>query len=144
MHSLLMKIVASCIGCILFAGLAYGSGITGNWNFSISNSKVEGFCPMGGNTSGTLAIFDKGKGKYVLKFVSGMSCSPPRVCILKGTCSGTDCTFSTTVPVDNQGGKVTNSAKLHFSGNSASGTGKSIYQQSGMRCTWSYALKLSK
>ncbi len=144
MHALLMKSAAGCIGLLFFAGIAHGGGITGNWNFSISESKVEGVCPMGGNTSGALAIREQDKGTYSMQYLSGMSCSPPSVCILKGTCSGAGCRFSTTVPVDNQGGKVTNTARLRFSGSSATGSGKSVYRQSGMQCSWSYTLTLRR
>ena len=116
---------------------------SGTWNFNLSGTVVSGPCPMGKDGKGQLTIEKSGDG-YVIKYLKGMVCSPPNVCVLYGTCNGRECKFSTTVPVDNEGGKVTNSADLTFIMNHAEGTGGCVYKHPKMLCTWDYALTLTK
>jgi hypothetical protein len=108
----------SFLCAILFLTFDYtnsqAESISGKWKFTNSNSITQGMCPMGGNGSGTLTIADKSNGRYTIKYLKGMVCRPPTVCVLPGKCNGPDCTFSVTVPVDSDDGKVTNSAKLTF------------------------------
>lgn len=116
----------------------------GEWNFNLSDSTVKGMCPMGGDSRGKLSIMKKGNGKYLLKYLHGMSCRPAKVCSLSGTCKGAECVFSNTVRVDSEGGKVTNSATLRFQGKQAKGSGKSLYSHPAMSCSWAFSLSLKK
>ena len=126
-----------CLDCMAFDP-------SGEWNFSLSNSKVKGMCPMGGNSNGVLEIENRGGGQYTLRYISGMTCSPAQVCILHGSCNGSDCMFRNSVSVDNQGGKVANSADLHFDSDAASGPGKSQYIHPAMSCSWDFTMTLSR
>lgn len=126
------------------SGFAKKVDPTGVWNYTLSDSSVKGMCPMGGDGSGSLSITDQGNGKYSIKYVKGMTCKPAKVCVLPGTCSGSECNFSTTVAVDSEGGKVTNTAKLSFKGGHALGSGKSEYVHPAMKCSWTYLLMLTK
>lgn len=101
-------------------------------------------CPMGGNGSGSITIMDEGGGSYSLKYMKGMVCNPADVCVLPGSCDGTECIFSTTVTVDNEGGQVTNTAKFTFEANHALGSGSSVYKHPKMTCSWTYLLMLTK
>jgi hypothetical protein len=116
---------------------------SGTYNFDLSGTVVTGPCPMGKDGKGQLTIEKSGDG-YVIKYLKGMVCNPPNVCVLTGSCKGRECKFSTTVPVDNEGGKVTNTAHLTFIMNHAEGTGGCVYQHPKMRCAWDYALTLTK
>ena len=99
---------------------------------------------MGKNGQGTLVIEKSGCG-YTIKYLQGMVCNPPSVCVLSGTCKGNECAFSTTVKVDDEGGLVTNSANFTFEKNSAVGSGSSVYKHpGGMVCSWTYVLMLTK
>jgi len=116
----------------------------GTYRFVLSNSSVQGKCPMGRNGAGTLGIVKTPKG-YSLQYLRGMTCRPASVCVLYGGCRGGACLFSTTVTVDSEGGKVTNTAKLRFAGRGGNGTGRSVYRHpSGFSCTWTYSLLLTK
>ncbi len=116
----------------------------GRYSFTLTDIKIAGDCPMGPDNSGRLSILQQGDG-YILTYIEGMKCRPAAVCTLKGRCQGRVCTFSTTVQVDNEGGKVTNSARLRFDGGSASGEGKSVYRHpSGFQCTWTYLVTLTR
>ncbi len=116
---------------------------SGTYDFILSGTVVDGPCPMGTDGKGQLTIEKSGEG-YVIKYLKGMVCQPPDVCVLMGTCEGRVCKFSTTVPVDNEGGKVTNSADLTFIMNHAEGSGSCVYRHPKMTCTWTYALTLTK
>ena len=119
---------------------------SGNWNFSLYESAVSGMCPMGQDGSGTLTILDQGGGALTLQYVTGMQCDPSDVCVLFGACDGNLCAFSTEVTVDDEGGKVTNSAELTLvAPNHLEGVGSSVYQHpQGFTCSWSYMLTLSR
>lgn len=118
---------------------------TGNWKFTLYESSVSGMCPMGRDGKGSLVITKRGNRKYTLKYVKGMTCDPNDVCVLKGSCEGAVCIFSTTVTVDNEGGSVTNSNELRFDGGVVRGAGQSVYKHpSGMTCSWTYKLTLDK
>ncbi len=147
MKSLLGAIsIVSFIIVVLFSSWCLAANLdpSGTWNFNLSDSQVEGMCPMGGDGRGSLSITEKGNGKYVLKYLKGMGCRPTKVCILSGSCNGSECVFSTTVGVDSEGGKVTNTAKLQFDGNRAKGSGVSQYSHPSMSCSWSFLLILNK
>ncbi len=117
---------------------------TGTWKFTQSDSSVSGVCPMGGNGTGTMTITDAGGGKYALKYLSGMVCNPASVCVLSGTCHSSKCVFQTTVPVDDEGGKVINTANFTFDAGHAVGSGSSVYRHPGMQCSWTFLLMLTK
>jgi hypothetical protein len=118
---------------------------TGSWRVARSNSKTVGMCPMGGDGSGVLEI-EKAAGGLTLTYGEGMACRPAEVCRLTGSESGGTYTFTTTVPVDDEGGKVTNTAELVFtSAASANGSGSSRYvHPEGFSCTWTFDLTLSR
>lgn len=147
MKSLLGAIsIVSFLVVMLFSSICIAANVnpTGTWNFTLTDSAVKGMCPMGGNGSGKISIVDNGNGKYEVKYLKGMGCRPASVCVLPGTCDGSECVFSTTVAVDSEGGKVTNTAKLRFDGNQAKGSGGSQYTHPAMKCSWSYLLTLTK
>ena len=75
-----------------------------------------------------------------------MTCRPPEVCRLSGSENDGTYTFTTTVPVDDEGGKVTNTAELVFtSANAAQGSGSSRYvHPEGFSCTWTFDITLSR
>ena len=75
-----------------------------------------------------------------------MSCRPAEVCRLTGSERGGTYTFTTTVPVDEEGGKLTNTAELEFtSANAAAGSGSSKYvHPEGFSCTWTFDIALSR
>lgn len=138
--------IASFFIVVFFSATCFAasSAPIGTWNFNLSDSSVKGMCPMGGDGRGKLSIMDDGNGKYVLKYLKGMGCSPAKVCVLSGSCNGSECIFSTTVRVDNEGGKVTNTAQLRFDGKQVHGSGKSQYLHPSMTCSWSFVLTLNK
>lgn len=121
---IMMTLIAIAIGVTS----AQAFNPTGTWKFTLSDSAISGMCPMGNNGIGTLIISKAEGGKYILKYASGMACSPGSVCILSWSCQSGKCSFQTTIPVDNEGGKVTNSEKFTFNGGHASGAGSSIYR----------------
>ena len=118
---------------------------TGVWKVTRSNSKTAGPCPMGGNGSGELRI-GEAEGGLTLTYGEGMTCRPAEVCRLAGSESGGTYTFATTVPVDDEGGKVTNTAELEFSSAmAAAGRGSSKYvHPEGFSCTWTFDISLSR
>ena len=118
---------------------------TGVWKVARSNSRTAGPCPMGGDGSGELSIERAGDG-FTLAYGEGMSCRPAEVCRLTGSKTGGIYTFTTTVPVDNEGGKVTNTAELEFeSATAAAGSGSSRYvHPEGFSCTWTFDIALSR
>lgn len=118
---------------------------TGTWNFVLSGSQVAGMCPMGGDGGGTLNIGGQSDA-LVIQYITGMTCAPPEVCVLFGSCQGSRCMFSTTVTVDDEGGKVTNSADLTLvSPDRMEGTGGSVYvHPEGFTCSWAYNLTLTR
>ena len=145
-----MKTVLAVVVFLLFAAVTGGTvqaqafDPVGRYDFTLTDSRIKGTCPMGQDNSGSLSIV-KTAGGYALTYVQGMVCSPPKVCHLPGQCRGNECTFSTTVPVDNEGGKVTNSAKLRFEGRGATGRGRSVYRHpSGYQCTWDYKITMTR
>ena len=139
-------------GLLLFSmalaapAMADDAAPTGQWDFLLTQSRVQGSCPMGGDGSGTLTILDQGGGALVIQYLTGMACSPGEVCILFGACDGSHCVFSTTAPVDDDGGTVTNSADLLLmSPGRMEGAGGSVYTHpSGFSCTWDYMLTLTR
>jgi hypothetical protein len=118
---------------------------TGVWKVTRSNSKKMGPCPMGGDGSGELRIEAAGGG-FTLTYGEGMTCRPIEVCRLTGSESGGTYRFTTTVPVDDEGGKVTNTAELEFSSvTAAAGSGASKYvHPEGFSCTWTFDISLSR
>jgi hypothetical protein len=118
---------------------------TGVWKVARSNSKTAGPCPMGGDGSGELTIEQAGDG-FTLSYGEGMSCRPAEVCRLTGSKTGGTYSFTTTVPVDSEGGKVTNAAELEFeSATAAAGSGSSKYvHPEGFSCTWTFDITLSR
>ena len=117
----------------------------GVWKVARSNSRTAGPCPMGGDGSGELTIEQAGAG-FTLTYGEGMSCRPAEVCRLTGSKTGGTYTFTTTVPVDNEGGKVTNTAELRLeSATAAAGSGSSKYvHPEGFSCTWTFDITLSR
>lgn len=128
----------------LTAGQVSAEDIAGDWNYAISESSVSGMCPMGRDGTGALVIADEGDGNYNLGYIKGMTCRPAAVCHLKGQCEGNECVFTVTLPVDNEGGKVTNSASISFDNGHGLGSGKSVYTHPAMRCSWTYLLMLTR
>jgi hypothetical protein len=100
---------------------------------------------MGGNGGGELKIEKAGDG-FTLTYGDGMICRPAEVCRLNGSATGGTYSFTTTVPVDDEGGKVTNEAQIEFrSATAATGTGSSKYvHPEGFSCTWTFDIALSK
>lgn len=118
---------------------------TGVWKVTRSDSKTAGPCPMGGNGSGELKI-EEAEGGLTLTYGEGMTCRPAEVCRLTSSETEGTYTFTTTVPVDDEGGKVTNTAVLDFtSATAAAGTGTSKYvHPEGFSCTWTFDIALSR
>jgi hypothetical protein len=118
---------------------------TGVWKVTRSNSKAAGPCPMGGNGSGELKIEEADWG-FTLTYGEGMTCRPAEVCRLASSETEGTYTFTTTVPVDDEGGKVTNTAVLEFtSAAAAAGSGSSKYvHPEGFSCTWTFDIALSR
>jgi hypothetical protein len=118
---------------------------TGTWNVVRSASRRTGPCPAGSAGKGELTI-SRVDGVLTLTYGKGMTCRPAAVCKLAGSLSKGVYTFVTTVPVDDEGGKVTNFAEIKFaSGKAGSGKGSSRYvHPSGMTCTWTFDLALSR
>lgn len=140
----------SVLLAILLGGTGAAAGDldpTGVWQVTRSNSKTVGLCPMGGDGGGELTV-EKTPGGLTLTYGEGMTCRPAEVCRLSGSKSeGTDTfSFSTTVPVDDEGGKVTNTVDLEFtSASSAAGTGSSKYvHPEGFSCTWTFDIALTR
>jgi hypothetical protein len=142
-----LAVLLSLAALVLTVSLPAPAGAmspVGTYKFVRSHMAVQGRCPLGPNPPGTLTIARAKKG-YVLRYIKGPRCRPASVCVLYGTCRGATCMFSTTVRVDNEGGKVTNSAALKFAGNGATGSGRSVYRHpSGFTCTWTFQLRLTK
>ena len=120
---------------------------TGVWQVTRSSSKTVGMCPMGGDGGGELTI-EKTPGGLTLTYGAGMTCNPAEVCRLTGSkTGGTDAfRFSTTVPVDHEGGRVTNTLDLEFaSATAAAGSGSSKYlHPEGFSCTWTFDVTLTR
>jgi hypothetical protein len=141
-------VCASVLSMTLLGGSAATAGEvdpTGTWKVTRSNSRTAGPCPMGGDGSGELRIEQAGS-DLTLTYGEGMTCRPAEVCRLTGSKSGGSYRFTTTVPVDDQGGKVTNAAELQFeSANAAAGSGSSKYvHPEGFSCTWTFDIALSR
>jgi len=141
-------VCVSVLGGILLGATAAAAGDldpTGVWLVTRSNSKTVGPCPMGGNGSGELRIEESGGG-FTLTYGEGMTCRPADVCRLTGSATGGTHTFTTTVPVDDEGGTVTNGAELEFaSATAGAGTGSSTYvHPEGFSCTWTFDIALSR
>jgi hypothetical protein len=138
----------SVFSTILLCGMLATAGDldpTGAWQVTRSNSKTMGPCPMGGNGGGKLEI-EKAAGGFTLTYGEGMTCRPAEVCRLTGSESEGTYSFTTTVPVDDEGGTVTNAARIEFSSaTAATGTGSSKYvHPEGFSCTWTFDLALSR
>lgn len=138
----------SVLGVILLGATAASAGDldpTGVWQVTRSGSKTVGPCPMGGDGGGELRI-EESEGGLTLTYGAGMTCRPAEVCRLAGSATGGTYTFTTTVPVDDEGGKVTNRAELEFaSTTAATGSGSSKYvHPSGFSCTWTFGLTLRR
>ena len=145
MKAVLVLLVAFLV-CLGAAPVSWAQDMdpVGRYSFTLTDMKVAGDCPMGQDNSGRLSIIKEGPG-YVLTYIEGMECRPPSVCTLGGRCKGPECAFSTTVQVDDEGGKVTNSVTLRFNGGNASGPGKSVYKHpSGFTCAWTYLVTLTR
>jgi hypothetical protein len=141
-------VYVSVLGVILLGGRAASAGDlvpTGVWQVTRSDSKTVGPCPMGGDGGGELRI-EESNGGLTLTYGEGMTCRPAEVCRLTGSATGRTYTFTTTVPVDDEGGKVTNRAELEFaSATAAAGSGSSKYvHPSGFSCTWTFELALRR
>jgi len=141
-------VCVSVLSMTLLGGTAAAAGDldpTGVWKATRSNSKTMGPCPMGGNGGGELRI-EASTGGFTLTYGEGMTCRPAEVCRLAGSESGGTYTFATTVPVDDEGGKVTNTAVLEFSSaTAAAGRGSSKYvHPEGFSCTWTFDISLSR
>jgi hypothetical protein len=116
----------------------------GTFKYVRSHQTVKGRCPLGVGGPGTLSIARAKKG-YVLRYLTGTTCRPASVCVLYGNCRAGNCVFSTTVTVDNEGGKVTNTAALRFAAGGATGAGHTVYRHpSGFTCTWTFQMRLKK
>jgi len=138
----------SVLSVTLLGGTVVAAGDldpTGAWQVTRSNSKTMGPCPMGGNGGGELEIEKAGDG-LTLTYGDGMTCRPAEVCRLTGSETEGTYTFTTTVPVDDEGGNVTNAAEIEFtSSTAASGTGSSKYvHPEGFSCTWTCDIALSR
>jgi hypothetical protein len=141
-------VYVSILGVILLGGRAASAGDlvpTGVWQVTRSDSKTVGPCPMGGDGGGELRI-EESEGGLTLTYGEGMTCRPAEVCRLTGSATGGTYTFTTTVPVDDEGGKVTNRAEFEFaSARAAAGSGSSKYvHPSGFSCTWTFELALRR
>ena len=141
-------VCVSVFSVILVFGVAAGAedlDPTGAWQVARSNSKTMGPCPMGGNGGGELEI-EKEAGGFTLTYGDGMTCRPAEVCRLTGSETDGTYSFTTTVAVDGEGGKVTNAAEIQFtSGTAATGTGSSKYvHPEGFSCTWTFDIALSR
>jgi hypothetical protein len=141
-------VCVSVLGVILLGGRAASAEDlvpTGVWQVTRSDSKTVGACPMGGDGGGELRIEKSGSG-LTLTYGEGMTCRPAEVCRLTGSATGGTYTFTTTVPVDDEGGMVTNRAELEFaSATAAAGSGSSKYvHPSGFSCTWTFGLALRR
>jgi hypothetical protein len=94
-------VCVSVLGVILLGGWAASAGDpvpTGVWQFTRSNSKTAGPCPMGGDGSGELTI-EESAGGLTLTYGEGMTCRPVEVCRLTGSSkyvhpSGFRCTWT--------------------------------------------------
>lgn len=140
--------LACVLSMILLGATAATAGDldpTGAWQATRSNSKTVGPCPMGGNGSGEIKI-EEAAGGFTLTYGKGMTCRPTEVCHLTGSETEGTYTFTTTVPVDDEGGKVTNSAELEFTSATAGvGTGSSKYvHPEGFSCTWTFDIALRR
>ena len=141
-------VCVSVLSMILLGGMAAAAGDldpTGVWQVTRSNSKTMGPCPMGGNGGGELRI-EKEAGGFTLTYGEGMTCRPAEVCHLTSSETEGIYTFTTTVPVDDEGGKVTNAVQIEFtSATAAAGTGSSKYvHPEGFSCTWTFDIALSR
>jgi len=138
---LIALLVAVALGPVSWAGEVNPAG---EYDFVLFQSSLSGTCPLGRDGQGRLTV-EKSETGYRIQYLQGMTCRPETVCILSGSCRGDRCTFTTTVKVDDDGGKVTNSAELTFSGRQAQGKGRSVYNHpSGFQCTWTYLLTLTR
>jgi len=118
--------------------------LTGTWSCSLSHVKVSGICPATPKQSGTCEI-RKTDGAYTLVYVSGFRCSPKAACSFSCSESSGRLTCENSGPADHGGGRY--ATRLVFvldSATPASGTGRSIYEGSGMRCEWKTSLTLTK
>ena len=147
MKTLVVSFVWALSFVILYATSAAPADVdpTGSWNVVRGASKRVGPCPAGSNGKGELTI-TRVSGVPTLTYGKGMRCRPGPVCILPGSVSKGLYTFTTTVAVDNEGGKVTNSAEIRFTSSKAGrGKGSSKYvHPSGISCTWTFDLTLSR
>ena len=144
---MMKRFLVLLIGVFFLIGASWAAAgdvdLSGTYDFILSDTVVKGPCPMGKDGTGQLTIEKSGNG-YVIKYIKGMVCNPPNVCVLAGSCNGDECKFVTTVPVDNEGGKVTNTANLKFIKNHAVGSGGCVYIHPKMTCSWTYILTLTK
>jgi hypothetical protein len=141
-------VLLSVLSVTLLGGTVAAAGDldpTGAWQVTRSNSKTMGPCPMGDNGGGELRIEKAGDG-LTLTYGDGMTCRPAEVCRLTGSENEGTYTFTTTVPVDDEGGEVTNAAEIEFtSATAATGTGSSKYvHPEGFSCTWTFDIALSR
>ncbi len=145
MKSLAVLLTVAAVLMTMFIPAPAGAmNPVGNYRFIRSHQAVKGRCPLGRGGPGTLSIARAKKG-YVMRYLRGVTCRPASVCVLYGSCRGVRCMFSTTVTVDNEGGKVTNTAALRFAGHGATGAGRTVYRHpSGFTCTWTFQIRLMK
>ena len=85
--------------------------ISGSWNYSTSNHKVQGRCPVGTPMSGTLMI-SLGADGLGLQVMSGATCRPASMCSYTGEIVSGNALFSS---VDDEGGMASNAMNIHFS-----------------------------
>jgi len=118
---------------------------SGNWQYTTSNRKVDGMCPAGADSSGTLEI-KQTDSTFTLTYTSGQTCKPQSMCTYQGTVNGSRYDGKNSDKVDDEGGQVVNTIILVTSSPTAgAGNGTSTYSHpSGMTCKWTYDITLTK
>ena len=113
--------------------------LNGVWEFATSNH--QGGCPGGAAgfpMAGLMEISQAG-GAIAMQVVSGAVCDPASMCSFTGEIAEGDLILWNSAPVDEEGGKVTNTLHLVFQNDSlAQGVGGSLYLHPKMSCLWSW------
>jgi len=119
--------------------------LSGDWQGILSHVLVEGPCPTTPTQQGTVRVEQDGSA-FTMQFGEGFTCNPPEACAFSGEIDGLVLTASNGGPADTQGGTYTTTMTVVVSpgGETADGTGTSMYVHPEMTCEWTTSLTLTR
>ena len=119
--------------------------LSGEWTYAASKCWNKGPHPMGGDTTGTIKMTQKGA-KVTLVVQTGRVCRPASMCVFAGKLKGKKLLVTNSATVDSEGGKAKNSIAVVFKdADRAAGKSKSSYRHpGGMGFTWGCDVTLQR